>query len=216
MIVLRLQAATGVVSVLLMAAGLVAIGVVGLDAKAPADVFAADIQESRRLLGASAFLIGLAGVLLLWFVGSLYSTLRRAEGEPGRLSALALASGALLSFTWVLWGGLVAGAIGLAVHYEHPTGAKTALALALELIDRPIALLLAAVLVGATSLLTLRAGRLPRWHGWVSGVLAALFVVGSGLGGVFGPPLGAPAILFPLWVLATSVILIGRVGSSDE
>ena len=65
MIVLRLQAATGVVSVLLMAAGLVAIGVVGLDAKAPADVFAADIQESRRLLGASAFLIGLAGVLLL-------------------------------------------------------------------------------------------------------------------------------------------------------
>ena len=100
---LRLQAVTGVVSVLLMVAGLGAIGVVGLDAKAPADVFAADIQENRRLLGASAFLIGLAGVFLLWFVGSLYSTLRRAEGEPGRLSALALASGALLSFTWVLW-----------------------------------------------------------------------------------------------------------------
>ena len=88
--------------------------------------------------------------------------------------------------------------------------------LSIELIDRPIALLLAAVLVGATSLLTLRAGPLPRWHGWVSGVLAALFVVGSGLEGVFGPPLGAPAILFPLWVLATSVVLIGRVGSSDE
>ena len=210
----RLEAATGVVFVLLVIAGLAVAGTAGLDAKAPAALFAADIQENCRALGAAAFLMGLGGVFLLWFVGSFRSVLRRAEGEPGRLSEVAFASGALLSFMWILWGMLVASAIGLSVHYEHPQGAKTAIVLAFEMIDRPIALLLPAVLLGASSLVTLRGGALPRWHGWASGALAALFVVGSGLGGVFGPPLGFPVVFFPLWVLATSVLLISKVGSS--
>ena len=210
----RLEAATGVMFVLLVIAGLAVAGTAGLDAKAPAVRFAVDIQENRRALGAAAFLSGLAGVVLLWFVGILRGALHAAEGEPGRLSAVAFASGALFSFMWVLWAMLVASAIGLSGHYEHPQGAKTAVVLAFEMIDRPIALLLPAVLLGASSLVTLRGGSLPRWHGWASGAVAALFVVGSGLGGVFGPPLGFPVVFFPLWVLATSVLLISKVGKS--
>ena len=210
----RLEAATGVVFVLLVIGGLAIAGAVGLDAKAPAALFADDIAENRRALGAAAFLIGLAGVFLLWFVGILRSALQSGEREPGRLSAVVMASGALFSFMWILWGMLVASSIGLSVHYDHPQGAKTAIVLAFEMIDRPIALLLPAVLLGTSSLVTLRGGALPRWHGWASGALAALFVVGSGLGGVFGPPLGFPVVFFPIWVVATSVLLISKVGSS--
>ena len=117
---------------------------------------------------------------------------------------------------WILWGALLATAVGLAVHYEHPEGAKTAVVLALEMLDRPIGLVLPAVLLGATSVLTFRAGALPRWHGWASVVIAVLFVVGSAFGGIFGPPLGFPVVLFPLWVLVTSALLMGRGGSAER
>ena len=44
-------------------------------------------NDSKSL--AAALLGGLASALLVWFGGSVWATLRRAEGEPGRIAAIA-------------------------------------------------------------------------------------------------------------------------------
>ncbi len=67
-----------------------------------------------------------------------------------------------------------------------------------------------ALLVGATFVIALRHGVIPRWLAWVGAVGAVLSLVPQypifGIGGVIG--------LF--WVAALSIVLIRRVGSTVE
>jgi hypothetical protein len=81
---------------------------------------------------------------------------------------------------------------------------------AFHMLFSPIMLLLPALLLGATALVILRTNVLPRWLGWVSGLLALLNIVASGLGSIFGAPAILLTVLFPLWIVATSVVLIRR------
>ena len=60
----------------------------------PADADAAQITAYYRGRGPAGFLgmyslFGLSGVALMWFAGSLRTSLRRLEPAPGRLSAVA-------------------------------------------------------------------------------------------------------------------------------
>ena len=72
-----------------------------------------------------------------------------------------------------------------------------------------------AVMLGATAIVALRTGVLPKWLGWgaavvafgLLGALAAAIVSPSPPGWVF-----LPMMLFALWIAATSIALIRRAG----
>jgi len=148
-------------------------------------------------------------VLALPFLAYLYSLLRAAEGDGGWLSTVALVagvSGVLLK--------LASHAPELAIHrdgiqkgsqlykaLDNTAGAATLMSL------YPLAICCAAVAV-----ITLRRHVLPRWIGMFAAVTAAALVVNAGfLYASFVPAL----LLFLLWTLVTSIVLLRRSRSTQ-
>jgi len=209
----RLGAASGIIAVLLMVV-LIFVGAPAFeevfDFQASAQQFGASIDKYRQTLGLVNFLVGLIGLFLLGFTGSLKSSLRRAEGEPGLLSTAAYTAGALWAFVWILYAALVSSAMELPGFYQNPEGAKTIFPVAFHMLFSPVILLLPAMLLGATALVILRTRVLPRWLGWVSGLFALLNIVAAGSGLIFRGPAIALTIIFPLWLVATSIVLIRK------
>lgn len=74
----------------------------------------------------------------------------------------------------------------------------------------------AALLTGSSAAAALRAGHLPRWYGWFSGVAAAAFLVGGAAvarEGFLAPDGGYGFLLFwllPIWVAVTGFIVRDR------
>jgi hypothetical protein len=162
--------------------------------------YAPDGGDTWALWLGSLFL-ALAGVALLWFLGSLRTLLRRAE-PSGRLAAVAFAGGVVLVGLMFVKNSIQLG-IALAVDWEDVVVEPGAF----RLLDALFFGLLmhegvaGAVLVAASSVVALRTGVLPRWLGWAGvavAVLAFFSVVIWGLG------------LFALlaWVLAVSVLIL--------
>src|SRR5918996_3776758 len=90
----RYGAATGIVFVIL---GVIAYIIAGPPPIAEAERKVADVVahyvDNSDSLVLSSYLWGVAGLFYFWFLGSLRSYLRRAEGEAGRLSAGAFCGG---------------------------------------------------------------------------------------------------------------------------
>lgn len=163
-------------------------------------VIAEFYRDNRIPILVAATLHGLGGVLFLWFVAALRSTLE-AGGAPRWLAAA------------MLVGGTAGGALMLALTGGQSTGATTDS----ELITPDTAIvfwrlahgifvaaeLALAVFLGALSILALRRLVLPRWLGWFGLVITILLLI---------PPIGWAALLFllPLWLIAASVVLWRR------
>jgi preprotein translocase subunit YajC len=127
---------------------------------------------------AGAFLTGLATIAFLWFLGSLWSTLRRSE-DTRRLATIATGGGIvglITAVTSIALNATVAIAIG-------STGAT-------QSVNPKFIYLLAgtvagmgnfgiAVLVAATGVAALRTGVFPAPFGWASLLLAVGWVVGG-------------------------------------
>ena len=142
--------------------------------------FAADLQERRhqRGLKAGAFLTGLGGAAFLWFLGSLWSTLRRSE-DTRRLATIATGGGIvglITAFTAFALNATVALAV-------DSTGATAS-------VNPKFIYLLSgtvggmgnfgiAVLVAATGVAALRTGVFPAPLGWASFVIALGWIVGG-------------------------------------
>lgn len=148
-------------------------------------------------------------VLALPFLAYLYSLLRAAEGDGGWLSTVALVagvSGVLLKLT--------SHAPELAIHrngidkgtelykaLDNSAGAATLVSL------YPLAICCAAVAV-----IALREHVLPRWLGIFAAVTAVALAVNAGfLYASFVPAL----LLFLLWTLVTSIVLLRRSRSTQ-
>src|SRR2546430_11565011 len=148
-------------------------------------------------------------VLALPFLAYLWSLLRAAEGEGGWLSTAALvavASGIVLK--------LASHAPALAIHrdgiakgtqlykaLDNSAGAATLMSL------YPLAICCAAVAV-----IAVRRHVLPRWLGVFAAVTAAALAVNAGfLYASFVPAL----LLFLLWTLVTSIVLLRRSPSTQ-
>jgi hypothetical protein len=152
-------------------------------------------------IGSWAGIVG--AFFLLWFAGSVRARLRAAEGGDGRLSAVAFG------------GAVTAAAMGLAIDVTNFAGAVRAeedgqieTAVATTLYDLqgifvaaglPIGI---AVFIGATGLVALRTGVLPKWLGIVSVVLVIPLLI----------PIIAWAVtgLGLLWALVVSILLYVR------
>jgi hypothetical protein len=172
-------------------------------------VTAADFAEHRAAVLTQSMLFLAGAAAALWFFSAVRARMVRAEGEPGRIAALA--HGAALSWVGV---NIVAQAvqIGLA---NDPTGqapvALIATAAALMgAANLPLAVCLAAVAIGS-----LRHGAFPRWSGLIAvaaaiaqAVLWAATVVGSGplaTGGWLNTLL-YPVFLF--WLAPAAVVMV--------
>lgn len=163
--------------------------------------FAPEGGDSNGVLIAGLFL-GLAILALLGFLGTLRTVLRRAEGGTGRLSAVAFAGGILMAGILLLLNSITVG-ISLAVAFEDIEVDPAAY----RLVDSIFFGLLmhlgvaSAVLIAATSVVSMRTGLFPSWLTW-GGIVVAVLAFFSVI--LFGLPL----FLVILWVLAVSLMLL--------
>jgi hypothetical protein len=165
---------------------------------------------------------GLAGVLFLWFLGSLRTYLRGFEGDLGRISAIAFGAG-LAATGPAAVGALVTAAAARAVsgagfatpfqQFIEP-GAVAPLH-QLRLLSYPLTWFAFAPLLAATAVVAARTGAFPRWHMNASYVISVLSL-GAGLSilidtGAFAP--GGPYnlmlfTLFLVWLGVTSWLIM--------
>src|SRR5512138_2608069 len=104
----QIGAAGGIVFVVLQMAAQALIQVGGAEPPfdAPAETIAAFFMaRNSQLFALGEYLSTLSLIAFLWFLGSLWAALRRAEGEPAWLSFLAVASGVTLIATLAGAGG---------------------------------------------------------------------------------------------------------------
>ena len=162
-----------------------------------------------------AFLVEiLAFLFFLFFLGNLWSALRRAEGGSGWLSATAFGGG-LMSVTIKV----ASAAPVLAAHYRAGDGLDPQLARTLQDINDAsfyLSFFPLAVLLAAFAIVAIRSGALPKWLGWIAAALGLAFIVGgmSGSADLQYEWAGLPMILFLFWVIAVSVVLMRRAGVS--
>jgi hypothetical protein len=154
----------------------------------------------------------LAFLFFLFFLGSLWSAMSRAEEGSGWLSATAFGAG-LMSVTIKV----ASAAPVLAARYRAPEGIDPQLARTLQDInDASFALTFfpLAVLLAAFAIVAVRSGALPGWLGWIAAGLSLAFLAGglAGSANLAFEWAALPMLLYPFWVIATSIALIRRSG----
>ena len=149
----------------------------------------------------SSFLGALAMVPYLWFVGTLRSVLRTAEGRTGRVSGIAFAGGVVFA-AYALVGLTVQFVAADTVGDVPPEVTQTLSALSVEFW---LGLAVGnAVLLLATGVVLLRSGLLPSWLGWITVLLGIASVT----------PAGFFAFLLTfVWILGVSLLLFLRGGA---
>lgn len=166
---------------------------------------------------AQVMLNGVGLALFLWFLGTLWGVLRAAEGGPARGSAIASA-GALVGVALTLVG-LVLTATSTVVttlpQAETVSTLYSAAALSLAFGGAAFSVFFLGV-----AEVSLRAGGLPKWLGWLAVLAAVLsvfgFVTPYAQSGVFNPATGglgfyAHYIAFVVWVfLASFTLALGQ------
>jgi hypothetical protein len=212
----RFDAATGLLAAILIAVGF------GLPGSAPtADDSVADITnffvDKRGSLLAGVYIVGLGMVFYFWFLGSLRSYLRAAEGGEGRLSSTAFGAG-------VASGVLTIGAAAMfaGISFDIADEGDDILVRALFDVASQVftaAGFPAAVLIGAASISAARSGALPLWA-CRAGMLGALYQLPAATA-VFvkSGPLAAGGFLtlvalfvFIVWLGVVSVLIYRRGG----
>ncbi|HEX9847545.1 MAG TPA: hypothetical protein VGB33_03920 [Acidimicrobiia bacterium] len=195
----RIAPLSGVVFVVLVAvAGLL----VNKGDLPPAEELHTFFTEEATRIQVAGYLGVLSAVFLIWFAGSVRHSLRPAEGDTGRLSAVAFGGGAVggglvaLVFSILAAGGNRGGADGgIGIDAATLTYDLYASVLGVAL---PVTL---AALIGAASVVAFRTRTWPTWLAWISGILA----VGS-----ITPVSYIFSGLDVLWILTVSIWLFTK------
>src|SRR5262245_24419431 len=178
------------------------------DPKAPeSDYVRALLDERMRWEWATALRV-MAGIMIVWFMGSLGSRLRLAEGEPGRLSSIAVGIGVIWGAIWLLSAMLNSAGIVLAADYHNPAGSRLA-----GLLAHQIVLILTPSLIFslalAASFVGVRFGGFPKAY---TNATLALTVLLFALTVIdwYGPGnLGTVILTLAfVWIATTSALLI--------
>jgi hypothetical protein len=163
-------------------------------------------QDNKDGIKVSAFLNGLAAVPVLWWAGSLWARLRRAEGGQPRLALVAVL-GLLLTGAAQVVAHTIDATVALELKDVGATEAKFFYVLTQGLSSGGSFGL--AGLVLATSVLALRAHAFPAWLGWIGVLDGILFLVaGYGLAttsGAFGAFGFFSFVVWVIWLISTSV-----------
>lgn len=161
----------------------------------------------------AAFLAGLALIAILWWFGSVWRHLRRAEDGEARLSVIALL-GLLMSGSLAF----VAFALNSATAMRiEEVGAGASVLYASSTVLYALSSVGDVVLIAAVSALAFRTKFLPDWLAWLGAGAALVNLVGS-----IGSATDAAAIavigfigflLWLLWIAAVSVVLYQKSGA---
>jgi hypothetical protein len=151
-------------------------------------------------------------LFFLFFLGSLWSALRRTEGGDGWLSAAAFGGG-LVSLAIRL----SSATVSLAAVHNSCAGIDPQLWQVLTNDVGGAALFLSffplAILSVACAVVAIRFGApLPRWLGWMSAVVAVALLVDGIAGTLYHRDFGPSFLLFMVWTLAASIALVRRAG----
>ena len=200
----RWSAATGLVFVALF----VALNFLGGESppNPTAETVAAFYEEQGAAkTGAQYFVVGLGGAALLWFVGALRSFLRRAEGDPGRLSATAFGAGAATVGLVLVAGAAFIAPASVVVFSEDVRAIDPVLdevVGSLGFIALNFGLVTSAVMFTATSLVALRTRVVPAWYAWIGFAVSLALVVNIFY--FFG------FFVWLAWILVTSIVMLAR------
>jgi hypothetical protein len=151
----------------------------------------------------------LAFTSFLFFLGSLWGVMRRAEGGGGFLSATAFGAG-LMSITIKL--ASAAPVLAARANSGELDPHMTAVLQDINNASFALTFFPLAAMLAAFALVAIRSAALPGWLGWAAAVLSVAFAV-SGLAGsadLASDWAGLPMLIFTPWILATSVVLIRR------
>lgn len=207
----RLSAAGGILYVALALTGNSIGFVEAPPSNASQDAVAAYWAAVSAIWPLRVSLMLLAFFCFVFFLGSLWDALQRAEGESGAFATVALG------------GGLLTAAVQLAEFPPTYAGIRWANAG----LDPNIARLLAedvngagfilswftlAILLSATAVVVIRTRVLPRWLGWVAAALALALLVSVWMDVALSFTFPVPFILTLLWIVTASGILIWRAG----
>ena len=165
-------------------------------------------RDNKDAIEVAAFVGGLAAVPILWWAGSLWARLRRAEGGQPRLALIAVLGLVLGGAGQVVSGAITATVVlqlsgvsanGTKFFYVLSVGAGSAGSVGL------------AVLVLATSVLVLRTRVFPGWLGGVGVVDAIAFLVASYRIASTSDAIATVGfvafIIWALWIIVLSVIM---------
>jgi len=159
--------------------------------------------DSSDTIGLGMNLAAVSLVFLVWFFASLRRTLLAAEGGDGRLASIAFGGG-LVATALLMASFALNGLGGLRAGEDDTIGAEVAVVLydGSSILAGLGATMAMVVVLVATAIAVFRFRPLPSWLGWVSVLLAVI--------GLFGPISWVLLLLFPLWVLVTSILLYQR------
>lgn len=159
------------------------------------------LNNDTETIWASALLLW-GSVLAVWFGASLRTSLRRAEGEPGRLSGLVFAG-------WIVYavGAMAFAGFGFTVgDVADESAVSDDVIQTLSILNSDFFTILSgglAVAMLATGAAVLRHGGLPRWLGYLALLLGITAVT----------PIGFFSFLLAgIWVLVVSVLLYQQNG----
>lgn len=212
----RWGAATGALSVVLFIAGFASIPTPP-DVDAPIETIAAYFAAEQDGIRLGLVLITAALFFFIWFLGSLRSALRAAEGGSGRVSTIAFGGGLVSAGALFLLIDLLAAA---AFRPAETSPEVTAALNDAAIVSGAPALAGLTALFAATALVMLRTGAFPRWLGWLNALaaLAQPLAVGTMLteSGAFAGDgalgLFAPVLTFGIATAATSIVLARQAG----
>jgi hypothetical protein len=168
-------------------------------------------RDNQDALKVGAYLNGLGAVTFLWFLGSLWARLRRAEVAGSRLSVIALAGG----ITGLVFATVATASVAVVALYVGDLGASAVhvfyLFATVLLATSAFAL---AVFTSATSVMILRYPIVERFLGWVGEGIAALWLI-AGVGVADNDTaihtVGLVAFLvWAGWILILTVLLLTR------
>jgi len=209
----QVAAAGGIAFVVLesMGQGLIQMGGAEPAFGAPADeIMAFFLARDETLFNWGGYLSLLSFIALLWFLGALWAAMRRAEGDPALLSMVAFGSG--LVGVAALTGGTWAMAVFRIREGLDPQVGRTLYDLGNFAFATSWVFYASLLLAAGVAAILYRT--LPRWLGWASIIVA----VGLLAGRIIWTSQAAfvPWVLFWLWLIIVSVILIRRAGKSQS
>ena len=159
-------------------------------------------------------LVALGLLCLMVFVVYLSSVLRRAEGEDGWLSTVALGGGLLTVVAQL--GGFAPGFVALLIRMHEKLDPQVAAALYyLNDGSHSLVWITTPFLLAPVAIIAIRTRVLPRWLGWFAAVLAVGLPLNVPLA-VYGllPPVFL--LLYLVWIVAASVVLMRKVGAPRQ
>lgn len=163
------------------------------------------------------FVGAIATFALLWFLGSVWRVLRRAEGGEPRLTVVAIL-GAMFAAVIGAVGSILLAVLGI-VGVAGAGRANNLRVLYIVATNVGLGVVLGlAVFLSAFSIVIVRTGVLPRWLGWVGLLLAPLSLVSTGAlastHDVFAGTGVASFIGATLWLLVVSIMMFAGRGSA--